>query len=213
MEPEKDIFEQWKEERENHSWLKKRFDSISLWWRHDGKYMHREFIRGIKKLWYWFPIIWKDRDWDDHYIFEVLKHKLKSQAKYIGRRDVHTRAQQDARRMRICVSLIEKIQDETYAMEYMDYEKTKNWFEPCKDKEGFSTWESKTLESNLQDYFNKYPLIYKRVMNGEGPFSFDGKGTEDIKSKIAMNIAHINQQRAHKLLFKIMEENILGWWD
>jgi len=171
----------------------------------------KDFYNGIKKLVYWFPIIWKDRDWDDHYIFEVLKHKLKSQAKYIGHRDVHTRAQQDARRMKLCVSLIEKIQDETYAMEYMDYEKTKNWFEPCKNKEGFSTWESKTLESNYQDYFNKYPLIYKRVIKGERNFS---KGNNQLsKRHIAMDIAHINQERAHKLLFKIMEENILGWWE
>lgn len=213
MEPEKDIFEQWKEEREKRSWIKKKCDSVSLWWRHDGKYTHREFIRGVKKLWYWFPIIWKDRDWDDHYIFEVLKHKLKSQAKYIGRRDIHTRAQQDVRRMRLCVSLIEKVQDETYAMEYMDYHKTKHWFEPIEDRPGYSSWESKELGENFDDYFKKYPLIYKRVMNGEGPFSFDGKDTEDIKSKIAMNIAHINQQRAHKLLFKIMEENINSWWD
>jgi len=28
-----------------------------------------------------------------------------------------------------------------------------------------------------------------------------------------MNICHINQQRAHKLLFKIMEQNINYWWD
>jgi hypothetical protein len=34
-----------------------------------------------------------------------------------------------------------------------------------------------------------------------------------MKKLIAMNIAHINQDRAHKLLFKIMEENIQKWWD
>jgi hypothetical protein len=28
-----------------------------------------------------------------------------------------------------------------------------------------------------------------------------------------MNIGHINHSRARKLLFKIMEENIEGWWD
>jgi hypothetical protein len=29
-------------------------------------------------------IIWGDRDWDSHYIYEILKHKLKSQSQYIG---------------------------------------------------------------------------------------------------------------------------------
>jgi hypothetical protein len=28
-----------------------------------------------------------------------------------------------------------------------------------------------------------------------------------------MNIAYLNHDRARKLLFKIMEENIEGWWD
>lgn len=210
MESKQDIFEQLKEERENRSWIRKKWGKITLWWKFDGKFMRKEFIRGVKKLWYWFPIIWKDRDWDDHYIFEVLKHKLSAQANYIGRRDIHTRAQQDARRMRLCVSLIGKIQDEYYSMEYMDYHKTKHWFEPCEGKEGFSTCESEELEENFDDYFQKYPLIHKRVLNGEGIFK--PEGPED-KQRIAMSIAHINQDRAHKLLFKIMEENILGWWD
>ena len=48
-------------------------------------------------------------------------------------------------------------------------------------------------------------------MSGEGPFSLEGR--EDDKQRIAMNIAHLNHQRAHKLLFKTMKENIESWWD
>jgi hypothetical protein len=70
---------------------------------------------------------------------------------------------------------------------------------------------SEQIWEKFDDYFKKYPLIYKRVMNGEGVFKREGR--EDDKHIIAMNIAYINQDRAHKLLFKIMEENILKWWD
>ena len=187
------------------------FRKIYLWWRFDGRYYHNDLIRGIKKLWYWFPIIWKDRDWDDHYIFEVLKHKLKTQAKYISNNDRHTRAQLDAKRMRLCVKLIEKVQDESYQMEYMDYHKDRVWFTDCEDHEGSSLWNSEEVWEKYDDFFKKYPLVYKRVLKGEGPFSLEGR--EDDKKIIAMNVAHINQQRAHKLLFKIMEQNILRWWD
>jgi hypothetical protein len=211
MEPEKDIFEQLQEERESRSWLRRKIDNISMWWNHDGRYMHRSFITGVKNLWYWLPIIWKDRNWDDHYIFEILIHKLKAQSKYIGERDIHTRAKRDSEVMMTCVRLMKKVQEEFYSMEYMDYHKTKHWFEPCEDREGYSTWESKLLEENFDDYFAKYPLIYKRVMAGEGVFKRDER--EDDKQIIAMNIAHINHDRARKLLFKIMEENIEGWWD
>ena len=211
MEPEKDIFEQWQEERESRSWLRKKLDSISLWWEHNGRYLGNEFIRGIENLWYWLPVIWKDRNWDHQFIFDILSHKLKAQSAYIGGRGIHVSAERDAEIMMTCVRLIEKVQDEWYNMEYMDYHKTKHWFEPCEDKPGYSTWESRELEENFDDYFAKYPLIYKRVMNDEGVFNREGR--EDDKHIIAMNIAHINHDRARKLLFKLMEQNIEGWWD
>jgi hypothetical protein len=212
-EPEKDIFEQWKDERESRSWLRRKIDYISLWWEHDGRYMGKEFIRGIKSVWYWLPVIWKDRNWDDSYIFTVLSHKLKAQAKYIGGRGIHTRSKRDTEVMMTCVRLMERVQDEFYSSEYGNYHKTKHWFEPCEDKEGYSTWESRLLEENFDEYFLKYPRIYDRVMQGENVFTLDGDDHEDIKQRIAMNIGHINQDRARKLLFKIMEQNIEKWWD
>jgi hypothetical protein len=57
MEPEKDIFEQWSEERSKKSWIVRKFEWISLWWYHEGKYLHRNFKIGIKNLIYWFPIV------------------------------------------------------------------------------------------------------------------------------------------------------------
>lgn len=189
------------------------FRRMQLWWKFDGQYLHKKIKRGIQNLIYWFPIIWKDRNWDDGYIFNILKHKLKAQAKYIGDRDFHTRAQQDARRMRLCVKLIEKVQEEDYAMEYMDYHKDRVWFTPCEDREGSSLYNSEVVNENFNDYFKKYPLVYKRVINGEGIFKFDNVVDVENKKRIAMNIAHINQQRAHNLLFKILNENILYWWD
>jgi len=211
MEPEKDIFDQWAEERAKKPWIVRKIQWIPLWWNHEGKYLHTTFMRGIKSIWYWLPIIWKDRHWDFDYIFEIMKHKIKAQSRYIGERDVHTRAKRDAEIMMTCVRLMEKVQDEFYSGEYSDYHKTKHWFEDVPGKEGLSSWESKLLEENFDDYFKKYPLIYKRVLNGEGVFNREGR--EDDKQIIAMNIAHINHDRARKLLFKLMEQNIERWWD
>jgi hypothetical protein len=211
MEPEKDIFDQWSDDLMKKPWIIRKLRFIKSWWNNDGKYYHKYIKMGVKNLIYWFPIIWKDRNWDSHYIFEIMKHKLSSQADYIGRRDFHTRAQLDAKRMRLCVKLMKLVQDEFYSHEYFDYHKTKHWFEDVPEKPGYSSWESRTLEENFDDYFKKYPLIYKKVLNGEGPI--DREGREDDKHLIAMSIGHINHDRARKLLFKIMEENIEGWWD
>jgi len=211
MEPEKDIFEQWSEERLKKPWIIRKLEFIPLWWNHDGKYLHREVRTGIKNIWYCLPIIWKDRNLNYNYIYDIMTHKLKAQSKYSGGRGIHTRAKRDAEIMMTCVRLMGKAQDEFYSSEYSDYHKTKHWFEDLDDSPGLSSWESKLLEENFDDYFKKYPLIYKRVLNGEGVFGREGR--EEDKKVIAMNIGHINHVRARKLLFKLMEENIERWWD
>lgn len=210
MEPEKDIFEQWRDKRASKSWINRKLDYISLWWEQDGRYLLKNIKSGIKNLWYWLPVIWKDRNWDYRFIFDILKHKLEAQADFIDKRGIHVNNWKDARNMRICTELITRIQEGYYGSEYMDYHKTKHWFEPCEDKPGYSTWESKELYENFDVYFKKYPLIYKRVMNGEGWLKIED---DTEKSRIASCIAHINHDRARKLLFKIMEQNIESWWD
>ena len=212
MEPELDMFDQWSKEKSEKSWIVRKIQWIPLWWDQEGRYIHREIARGFKNIWYWLPIIWKDRHYDSHYIFDIMIHKIKAQSKYIGERNIHTRAKRDSEVMMTCVRLIEKVQDEFYSSEYNDYHKTKHWFEPA-DKEGYSTLESRILEEDFDGYIKKYPLIEKRVITGEGIFSLDGEDSLEIKQKIAMNIGQINHNRARKLLFKLMEQNIERWWD
>jgi len=189
------------------------FARIRIWWNCDGKYYHKYFKQGVKNLIYWFPVIWKDRNWDTHFIYEVMKHKLKAQAKYIGAKDRHTRAQQDARNMTICAKLIQKLQDDDYTTEHTDYAKDRVWFTDYKDKPGHSLYNSKIVWERYDEFYKKYPLVYKRVLKGEGPISLDGRDELELKKIIAMNIGYINEDRARKLLFKIMQENISSWWD
>lgn len=165
-------------------------------------YKIKQFFRRIYNLYRWFPIIWKDEDWDDFYIFEILKFKLKNQAEYIGYHDRHTTAKRDAEIMMLCVRLIEKVQDEYYGKEYLDYCKSEMKFTPSETYPGHYEMEFIELSEHYDDYFKKYPLIYRMVPDLNAP-----------KDRIAFEIAKINEERAHKLLFKILEQNIRKWWD
>jgi hypothetical protein len=162
----------------------------------------KQFFRRIKNLYRWFPIIWKDQDWDDHYIFEILKFKLKNQAEYIGYHDRHMSAKRDAEIMMLCVRLIEKVQDEWYGREYFNYHESNLKFVNSKSHPGMYEMEIEEISENFDEYFKKYPLIYRMVPDLNAP-----------KDRIAFEIAKINEERAHKLLFKILEQNIRRWWD
>lgn len=188
------------------------FEKISLWWKFDGKYMHKEFVRGVKNLWRWFPTIWKDRDWDDSYIFEIIRVKLEHQAKYIGYRDLHVSAKRDAEKMRLVAKLIQLQKDDFYSMEYMDYHKTEYDFVPTDETEKWFRMEDTLISENFDDFFKKYPRQYKKVLSGE--VNLYGKEVDETdKQRIAMEIAHENQNRCRKLIFKIMESEIERWWD
>ena len=165
-------------------------------------YKLKQFFKRIQNLFRWFPIIWKDQDWDDFYIFEILKFKLKNQAEYIGYHDRHMSAKRDAEIMMLCVRLIEKVQDEWYGREYFNYHKSDMRFIPSESHLGSYEMEMEILEENFDDYFKKYPLIYRMVPDLQAP-----------KDEIAFHIAKINEERVHKLLFTILEQNIRRWWD
>ena len=188
------------------------FEKISLWWKFDGKYMHKEFARGVKNLWRWFPTIWKDRDWDDSYIFEIIRVKLEHQANYIGSRGIHVSANRDAEKMRLVAKLIQLQKDDFYSMEYMDYHNTEYDFVPTDETEKWFRMEDTLISENFEDFFKKYPRQYKRVLSGE--LNLYGKEVDETdKQRIAMEIAHENQNRCRKLIFKIMSDEILHWWD
>jgi hypothetical protein len=163
-------------------------------------YKIKQFFRRIRNLYRWFPVIWKDQDWDDYYIFEILKFKLKNQAEYIGKRGNHLSAKRDAEKMMLCVRLIEKVQDEYYGCEYQDYCKLDIHFVDSKSYPGMYEAETEVISESYNEYFNKYPRIYNQVK------------TED-KHRTAFYIGRENEERAHKLLFKILEQNIRRWWD
>ena len=173
-------------------------------WRRYSPVWFLEFIRGIQNLIHWLPVIWKDRHWDDHYIFEVLKHKIKLQQKYIVNSNRHTRVNIDNRDMTIVLNLIERIQDDYYALECYEYENSNFRFEPAGDEK--YTMERDVISENYDAYLKKYRTSVRAVMKKDMETTID-------KSKLCFWVAQHNQQKAHDLLFRILKERLTWWWD
>jgi hypothetical protein len=206
----RDIFDIDKDE--NTTWFTKKFERVLIWYNMDGRFTFRNIKIGFKNLWKWLPTVWKDRDWDYRYLITVLEFKLKKQSDYIRSKDRHTQSKRDSEVMMTCVRLLKKFGDEYYTSEYVDYFKSKHSWVKDDDKR-YYTVESKIIIEDFDEYFKKYPLIHKRVLNGEGLYPLDGEDEKSVKKSIAMNIANVNHNRVRKLVFKIMENNIEKWWD
>jgi hypothetical protein len=74
--------------------------------------MFKEVIAGIKNLWRWRKVIYNDRDWDQWYIYEILKTKLQHQSEHFQKHGWTTSAPTHAAEMRECIELIEIVQNE-----------------------------------------------------------------------------------------------------
>jgi len=188
-------------------------EKITNWWWDNIGWKIRDIYRSIRSVIRWFPVIWNDRDWDDWYIYKILQTKLKFQSKYIGDRDIHTRAKRDAEVMNTCVRLIDKLMEDFYDMEYLDYHESTFSFVDS-DKPDYKRLEITDTSENFDEFFNKYPLVYKKVLKDgdKNIFSLYEDGVLS-KKRIAMNISQINHDRARKLLFNVMGDNINRWWD
>jgi hypothetical protein len=197
------------------------FYKIYLWWKFEGKYSHIKIMTGIVNLIRWFPIIWKDRDYDYNYIWEILKTKIKFQAKYIGDRDHHVRAKRDSEIMMLCARLIDLIQNEHYESEYSDYHYSEMYFVPISDEDlndmdddskkvmkGGSTLQHQEIWEKFDNYFAKYPHAYREVTKTDTYIL-----TNDSKEKIAMNMGYYLHRKANRILFMLLERNITNWWD
>ena len=186
-------------------------NNIRMWWRWNGRYIHREFSHGVKNLWKWFPTIWKDRDWDHDFIYNLLAKKLEFQADFIGKSGIHIDAKRDAERIRLVVKLIKLQQESFYAMEYMDYQVTKEYFIPC-DEEHYE-WKQDTISETFVEYFAKYPLWHKRaiefIMANEKRFT--SKHTDD--QLVAIVMGDLRQQKCKDLIFNLTNQHIESWWD
>lgn len=190
----------------------KTLHNFTAWWKYEARYYPKQFVNGIRNLWKWFLIVWKDRDYDHTYIYKILQFKLEQQAFGIGSRNRHKTSQRDAELMLLCARLCYVQIEEGYENEYMDYVKQKHEFIATDETKKWYTVDTTIIEDNLDEYFKLHPRQYKHVMQGK--LNWQGSKVDlNDRKEIAMCIAWNNQQRSKRLLFKILEEQIGDWWD
>jgi hypothetical protein len=196
-------------------WISKKTRHTWFYWKYE-RYASEpiyNFINGIKNLWRWLPIVWKDRNWGDNYIFEILKYKLLIHRKHLVKNNRHTCIPETNRDITICLNLIERIQEEYYGIEHMDYKESKFRFEPTGEQfNGENTYimEEDLVSENFDLYLSKYKSSVRYILkNGYRGRKIDG---ED-KDVLCLYVAQYNQEKCQKLLFKILNEKINNWWD
>lgn len=69
---------------------------------------------GILNLYIYLPLIWKDRDWDWSYLAEMMEFKLRKMADHTDNHSYHLRSEIDAKQMKTCALLLNRVKREHY---------------------------------------------------------------------------------------------------
>jgi hypothetical protein len=97
------------------------------------KSLIRSWYRGIKNIWKWFPIVWRDRDFDNYYIEQVLYFKLKNTYNFFISKNSVTNweienQKKSLKALRICITILDRRLNDFYIMNFVpteSFEETK----------------------------------------------------------------------------------------
>ena len=168
-------------------------------WRNINYWPRRKW-RQIKNVISWIPVVWKQFDFDYRYSLEVFKHQLLKQAKFMESDKAYSvNSHIEAQKIRMVVRLMDKVYDEEYACEYQQRLKDKygddviDWvLSEISDRSDYSTMEWKF------EVDEKYESQREEIRENHD------KWFQESQDK---------QERAHKLLWKLIEFYIRNWWD
>ena len=165
----------------------------------------RNFLTSCNNLIKWFPTIWYDRDWDGHFILKILQKKIEFQRKELVNANRHTRIESDNRDMTLALNLLERVKEEYYSLECMDYWDSEIVFDDVPDNPELKSIEVNTKSERYDEYLSKYPSSVRALTKEHGE--------ELDKERLCLMVSNYNHKKANKLLFRVLEERLAYWWD
>lgn len=162
-------------------------------------YFFKRKYRQIRNILKWIPIIWGQFDFDYNYALDLFKFKLLDIADFLESDKAHCVGAKDrGSRIRMIVRLMDKVYNEDYGVEYQS---------KLEEIYGEKLFEINWIDTN--DGTDSSFLKYNYELN---------ESEEKIKeiNKVKKRLfeeSKNKQERAHKLLWKLVEHNIRGFWD
>lgn len=155
------------------------------------------FINKIKRVVEFLPVIWKGSDYDYIYAINLFEYQLKRTADYLDSDEaLSLDSKIQARKIRTVLNLMDKVYNEKYLYEYMD-----------------------TIERLYgEECTSIVPIEGTPIRYGLKVTHANAKDEEHEKEilehkNLLSKLAYEKHEKAHRLLWKLIEHRIRRWWD
>ncbi len=160
----------------------------------DFFYKVRSFFRNIISTIKWLPVIWRDRQFDEYFLYAILEHKFQLMENHFRYKGMHVGSERDANQMKVCRLLLQRLMEENYNTPYDERNKLHfDWFR-LKMKKAFGE------VPNEKGYF--VILEGKESDEPDGRWILPASKHEDYLKKQDLN-----------LLCSIINKYAVRWWD
>ena len=156
----------------------------------------RNCKNGIKNLITWFTVIWKDRDWDQQFFYEIVYFKLKQMEKFHRNYGNTVNREKYADEIKLAALLLKRVIDDNYLENVMEPHE-KKWgesdfvFTPLPDNKNLSSLSIKVEKANTPEEIKKE---HKERMT------------------LYQHSDHLKKQDLD-MFFKHVRKYVEGWWD
>ncbi len=153
----------------------------------------RHISHGLQNIWYWLPVIWADRQWDQHFFIEILRHKLHAMEKFFetdGPMGLEVRNRM-SREIKYCRILAKRIVDNEYLENTLRYH-----------EEIYGVAEMVWDRSNNELIGYAVPALSDR----------QGEAEKKARDKLYREVSR-QEDADYKILFTLIRQNVRGWWD
>lgn len=74
------------------------------------------FKESCERLFKWFPILYRDRDWDQNFLFEIIQFKMKCMRDHLDKfgDEVWVSRQRKIKQLKTCEMLLERLMNNNY---------------------------------------------------------------------------------------------------
>jgi hypothetical protein len=162
-------------------------------------YPFRRFFRKVKNVFRWLPTIWKDEDYDDHFIVEILIKKLEHTRDFFLSDRTHiAKAEEVAAEIQEAIDRLHMTRD---SWEFYE--------QPAHDiiEEKWGKSEFKWIPTDDGTGPMYMEIEHDNVKTPEDKEQY----SEDLRA--AMKTARKEYEKDKKQAYKFIAKHIDGWWD
>lgn len=163
------------------------------WWWYDIKY-------GVKNIFAYLPIIWRDRSWDYIWLMELIDKKLEGLEEQKSKYSYELGAEkkvEEIHRTRLAIKRI--LEDKYYDNVYQHHDE--KWGEVEIDSQP-SEWDEKGK-----------PTMYRMYINRPNALTPEQIGQEAKEYRGLMKKPDTLQKQDYDYVFNMLRKHIRGWWD